>query len=145
MAEGVEGLQPLLRRLVHMAARARNRRRPLRESARHMVGSIAENFDAGGRPVRWRPHARSTRRRLVGPQRVLIRRRRLRNSFRPQATNDEASASSNVIYGPRHHFGYPGGRGRGRSRTPARPFAMLQDADVDEIGGRIFARHIFDE
>jgi phage virion morphogenesis protein len=141
--EAVQGLRELERRLVLMAKRARNRRAAMKESAELMVASVRQNFDAGGRPSRWKPHAASTRRRLVGPQRVLVRKGRLRDSFRPKATNDEAAAASNVIYGPRHHFGYPGGRGRGRSRTPARPVAMLQASDVAAIGGRIFARHIF--
>ncbi len=139
-----EGLEPLLRRLVRMAAQARNRRQPLREAAQEMAQSIRENFDAGGRPAKWQAHALSTRRRVIGPRRVLIRSGKLRNSFKPQATNDEATATSNVVYGPRQHFGYPGGKGRGRSRTPARPFAMLQDEDVDSIGRRIFARHLFE-
>ena len=54
---------------------------------------------------------------------------------------DGVAVGTNVIYGPRQHFGYPGGSGRGRSKTPARPFLMFQDEDIRDIG-EIFKRHI---
>ncbi len=48
---------------------------------------------------------------------------------------------TNVIYARRHHFGYKGGEGRGQSPTPARPFLLIHDDDIRDIG-EIFQRHI---
>lgn len=137
----VAGLERLKRDLVRLAARARHRRAAMRDAAGVMVASIRRSFDEGGRP-RWKAHALSTRRRLVGPQRVLIRSGALRGSFRPRATNSEASADSTTVYGARQHFGYPGGPGRGHSRTPARPFALLQSEDAATLGEKVFLRHL---
>lgn len=142
MGSAVQGMRPLLRHLERVRKRARDRKRAMRKAADLMVESVQRNFDEGGRP-RWQAHAESTRRRLVGPQRVLYRSGALRGSFKPTATNDEASADSSTAYGARHHFGYPGGPGRGHSRTPARPFALLQDEDAPTIGERVFMRHLF--
>jgi len=49
-------------------------------------------------------------------------------------------ALAGIPYAARHNFGYPGGKGRGRAPTPARPFWVTKDgqpviakSDVDEI------------
>lgn len=111
-----------------------------------MVGSIEKNFREQGGPVKWKGLAASTlsRRRRGrgrgGPQ-ILIDTARLKNSIGYRLVNAGVEIGTNVVYAPRQHFGYPGGKGRGHSRTPARPFLMVQPEDVKEIG-EIFKRHV---
>jgi phage gpG-like protein len=53
---------------------------------------------------------------------------------------DGVEVGTNMVQAKRQHFGYPGGTGRGRSKTPARPYMMFQNEDQDAIG-TIFSRH----
>ena len=141
----ITGVEPLLRRLVELGTRSRRTRPAMKQAADVVLGSIRKNFEVGGRP-RWRGLAKSTLRNRKGGS-ILVRSGRLKGSFKPKVGNDETSVSSNVVYGPRQHFGYRPGRGKGGGRgqapTPARPFATLQDEDVVDIG-RIFYRHMFE-
>lgn len=116
-----------------MRGRARSPQAPLKQSADVTGVSIRRNFEVGGRP-RWKRHAESTRRRRVGPSRLLIQSTQLMNSFEPFVTRASAGQRSSVVYGPRQNFGYKGGPGRGHSPTPAREFALFQPADAVQIG-----------
>ncbi len=130
----VIGLENVIGRVVRMRDRARDPRPALGESAELTGESIRRNFEVGGRP-RWKPHAESTRRSTSGPSRLLIREANLMNSFKPFVTRRSAGQRSRTVYGPRQNYGYPGGPGRGHSRTPARPFALFQPEDSRRIGG----------
>ncbi len=128
-----------------------------------MLGSFEKNFKEQGRPQKWQglasggatgPRGRDAKGRFIGGARgkgrkrggrgrkILIDTARLKNSigFRLVATPG-IQWGTNVIYARRHHFGYSGGKGRGRSKTPARPFLMFQKEDFPGIEN-IFKRHI---
>lgn len=139
MGEAVKGAGDLVALLTAMAAAARAPRPALRSAGDEMVEAIQRNIDAGGRPF-WTPLSPNTRRR--GP--LLNRSGRLRGSFAPHVRGRSVSADSDTPYGPRQHFGYKAKRGvtgRGHSTTPARPFAELQDEDLDEVVAPI-GRHV---
>lgn len=166
MAE-MEGLSEVLNRLRELALDTRNVERPLEAIGVYMLGSIEKNFQQQGRPEKWSPLSFRTllgRRKGKGKDRaryhsvfkfaadvrkgktkILIDRARLKNSMNHKVRVGEPSShvevGSNVIYAPRHHFGYEGGGGRGRSKTPARPFLLIQDEDNQKIED-IFRRHI---
>ena len=133
-----QGLAPLLARIMELATRAQRTKEPVGKGVRVGIASIEKNFDLGGRPP-WRGLAASTLKRkkgsiLVGPK------ARLKNSFKPRATNSEGEATSNVIYGPRQNFGFPGGPGRGHAHTPARAFVLWQEEDIRDIS-EVFQEH----
>lgn len=145
----VQGLDQLLRRLAEMATDTRQVEAPLRAIGAYMLDSIERNF----REQRWQALAPSTiRSRLRGKRhksasgiRILIDTARLKNSIGFKLVGSGANAGvaigTNVRYARRHQFGYPGGQGRGRARTPARPFLLFQDEDIKEIG-EILRRHM---
>lgn len=139
MGEAIKGAGQLIALLTAMAAAARAPRPALESSGDEMVAAIQRNFDAGGRPA-WTPLSPNTRR----GGRLLNRSGRLRGSFAPHVRGRSVSADSDTPYGPRQHFGYKakrGATGRGHSTTPARPFAELQDEDLDEVVAPI-GRHV---
>ncbi len=135
MDNGVQGIEPLIAKLIGMAARARNPRPALIEAGEAMIRSIQKNIDVGGRPA-FKPLADSTRLKNPGGS-ILNRSGDLRDSFTPNLRGgNSVSADSNSIYGPRQHFGYDaseGASGRGHAHTPARPFATIPDEDVPNI------------
>lgn len=137
MADAVAGLTRLLNRFITIQGRARDMTPAMQAVGTYMIGSVARTFRAGGRP-KWTGLAASTiaaRRRGKGKGgvKILIDSATLMNSMSSIATANEVSAGTNMIYGPRQHFGYPGGSGRGHSRTPARPFLVFQDEDGPAI------------
>jgi phage virion morphogenesis protein len=122
---------------VRVKVDARRLRRALRAAGRDMgdawaevaeliLTSVVRNFSAGGRPQRWAPLK-------VGGASHLNKTGRLRNSIVPRSDSDSATVGTNVIYAATHQFG--------RGAIPARPFLVLQDEDIDEIG-RIIGRRI---
>ncbi len=156
MAEKSEfgGLDHLNKRLGEIAANARTVKRPLISSAVYMLGSIEKNFQAQGRPRKWSPlnprtlASRRKRKATAGGDRqvrrgsrILIDTVRLKNSMSFNVEDESAEIGTNVVYAARHHFGYPGGKGRGRSKTPARPFLLVQAEDIRKIE-EIFSRHL---
>ena len=146
MPEDIQGLARLVTRIRKMATDAQRVERPLRAAGELMRRSIEQNFRAQGRPAKWQALAPSTRARRRrgrgrgGPQ-ILIDTARLKNSIGYCVMTEGVEVGTNVRYAPRQHFGYPGGKGRGRSKTPARPFLMVQDEDIPAIG-EIFKRHL---
>lgn len=136
MAESVGGMGRLVALLLALAARVRSPREALEEAGGEMVASIRRTFDAGGRP-RWAPLSTATRARGGS---ILNRSGDLRSSFEPRVRGRTVSAESNVVYGPRQHFGYdPGGKtGPGQVRTPARSFAFVADEDVGLVVGPVW-------
>jgi phage gpG-like protein len=104
------------------------------------------NFRAQGRPARWPGLAAaiiSRRRRgkgRGGPQ-ILVDTARLKNSIGYRLVSEGVEVGTNVKYARRQHFGFPGGTGPGHSKTPVRPFLLVQDEDIEAIAG-IFRRHV---
>lgn len=146
MANEIQGLGRLIGRVKQLVADARHVERPMRAAGEVLRRSVEQNFRAQGRPQRWQGLADSTvsRRRRGrgrgGPQ-ILIDSARLKNSIGYRLVSEGVEVGTNVIYARRHHFGYSGGAGRGRSKTPAHPFLLVQDEDIETIAG-IFRRHI---
>ena len=142
MSAKLIGIEKVLNHYTRLAAETDNLAVPLRAAGVYMLGSIEKNFKAQGRPGHWPALAPSTlarRRRGTGKggAKILVDSGRLKNSVTgPSAIATSGSTmriGTNVIYGPRQHFGYPGGAGRGRAKTPARPFLMFQTEDSDAI------------
>lgn len=146
MASGIQGFEKLMRRVKQLETDVRRTERPMRAAGVYMLGSIERNFKAQGRPEKWTALSESTlaRRRKgrgKGKAQILIDTARLKNSVSMRLTGDGVEVGTNVVYAPRQHFGYEGGEGRGQAKTPARPFLMFQDEDIDAIGD-IFRQHI---
>ncbi|MGH9942941.1 MAG: phage virion morphogenesis protein [Pyrinomonadaceae bacterium] len=146
MAEDIQGLRQLLSRVKQLATDTRQIERPLKAAGALLVRSVERNFREQGRPQKWQklaPLTLARRRRgrgRGGPQ-ILINTARLKNSVGYRLVTEGVEVGTNVQYAKRHHFGYPGGSGRGRSKTPARPFLLVQQEDISAIG-EIFKRHI---
>lgn len=137
----VRGFKAAIGSISRMRERARDPRPALEESAEIVGESIHHNFEVGGRP-RWKPHAESTRRSTYGPSRLLIRSTALENSFQPFVTRRTAGQRSRgLAYSLRQNEGYKGGPGRGHSPTPARPFALFQPRDEEQIA-RVMLGHV---
>lgn len=146
MADGFENLDQVIRRVGKLATDVRHVERPLDQAAEYAVGSIKRTILVGGRPKKFAPHAPSTLRsrrkgKGRGGAKVLIDRGRLLGSFDKKVTTDGARIGTNVVYAARHHYGYPGGPGRGHAKTPARPFMLLQPEDIEKIG-KLFGVHV---
>ena len=134
-----------MRRVSKLATDIRRPERAMKTIGTYMLSSIEKNFKAGGRPNRWTGLSSATiagrRNKKKSSIKILVDTARLKNSMQFKADAAQVEIGTNVIYGPRHHFGYGGGSGRGRSKTPARPFLMFQQEDIREIG-EIFTRHL---
>lgn len=149
MARGIEGLDRVLKRVNRLSNNiSRDIERPLKASGVYMVGSIQRNFQAQGRPTKWKPLsaktlARRRKGRGKGKGQILIDRGRLKNSHSMRLVKDGVQVGTNVVYAPRQHFGYSSSKkGRGHAKTPARPFVMFQAPEDFDAIGRIFTRHI---
>ncbi|MET0626571.1 MAG: phage virion morphogenesis protein [Pyrinomonadaceae bacterium] len=146
MAEEIQGLSRLIGRVKRLAADVRDAERPMRASGEVLRRSVEQNFRAQGRPAKWPGLAAATisrRRRGKGrgrPQ-ILIDTARLKNSIGYRVVSEGVEVGTNVKYARRQHFGFPGGTGPGHSKTPARPFLVVQGEDIETIAG-IFRRHI---
>lgn len=139
---GIEGIEKVFNRVKRLKNAVKQVERPLRVSAVYMLGSIDKNFAAEGRPKKWQGLADSTKAQRRGKSpKILTDTARMRRSHSYRVTSAGAEIGTNAVQGPRQHFGYPGGKGRGRSKTPARPFLMFQEEDIREIG-EIFKRHV---
>lgn len=146
MSESIQGLERVVQRLGELATDTRQVERPLKAAGAYMLGSIEKNFRAQGRPQKWPGLSQGALRRRRrgrgrGGAQILIDTARLKNSHGYVVTGDAVEIGTNVKYAARQHFGYAGGKGRGHSRTPARPFLMFQAEDLPEIS-EIFKRHI---
>jgi phage gpG-like protein len=166
MADEIQGLSNLIRRIHQLKSDTRHTERAMAEAGAYMLGSIEENFRAQGRPQKWQGLAASTlaaRRGLrragkgrlrdkqgrysknkSGGAQTLIDTARLKNAiaFKVIGGGVGVEIGTNVKYAARQQFGYPKGEGRGHSPTPARPFLMFQPQDLEYIGGTIFRRHL---
>lgn len=149
MSNEIQGLESLIKRLSELALDTRRVEKPLKAAGAYMLGSIEKNFQQQGRPKKWDPLSprtlagRRKGRRKKGGAKILIDSARLKNSMSVALVEGPAAlVGTNVKYARRQHHGYDSEKGgRGHAKTPARPFLMFQDEDVDAIG-RIFSRHI---
>ena len=106
--------------------------------------SVVKNFEAGGRPHRWKPSKRA----MVEGGRTMVDTGRLMKYITSRAYRDRAEVGTNVIYAAIHQFGGDieasrskylkfriGGRWaqKKKVRIPARPFLVVQDEDWQEI------------
>ena len=89
---------------------------------------VEKNFEAGGRPERWKPSARSKR----DGGKPLTDKGTLRRSMTVDADSKSVRVGTNVIYAGIHQFGGKAGRRR-KVNIPARPFLVISDADQSRI------------
>lgn len=151
-----KGLAQFERRLNKIAENITRPDAILERAGKKMVASIQTNFTQQGRPEKWSPLKPQTlkgrRRRAAtidtggkgkrrGSRRILIDTGWLISSIRYVQFLNGVAAGTSVKQAKRQQFGYPGGKGRGRSKTPARPYVMLQPEDVIDISD-IFSRHV---
>ena len=169
MAEEIEGLDRVNRRLAEIIGKVRHPEPALNAAGEYVIGSFKRNFLSGGRPNKWPGLAASTiasrlrgkggksrgargRHKSAGGMRVLIDTTSLMSSASKKLVDGGVQVGFPDDSGPkggkrvkRLHFGYPGGSGRGHSKTPERPFAVLQvPQDSDFIGKKIFGRYLFE-
>lgn len=143
----IEGIDRVFRRVSKISSNmTRTIERPMKAAGTYMLGSIERNFKAGGRPAKWKPLAASTVRQRrrgggSGGVKVLVDTAALKNSMSMRVRATETEVGTNMVQAKRQHFGYPGGKGRGHSKTPARPYMLFQNEDTDAIG-KIFSRHV---
>jgi phage gpG-like protein len=152
----IKGLAQLERRLNKIADNIARPNDLLERVGKKMVASIQTNFKQQGRPEKWSPLKPQTlrrRRRLAGridtggkgkrrgSRRILIDTGWLISSIRYIQFLNGVAAGTSLKQAKRQQFGYPGGKGRGRSQTPARPYVMFQPEDVKDISN-IFSRHV---
>ena len=126
-----------------------------------LVGSVLENFKQQGRPERWEPlkfstlvsrYIRGNRdrkkkrsvlvkggtgfsagfTRMLGQGKILMDSGILRNSIHGQASRYGVVVGTNLVYSRIHQLGGKAGRGL-RTKIPARPYLVIQDADYDYI------------
>lgn len=146
MANDIQGIENLFRRVRKLATDTRQVQKPLKAAGVVMLGSIQQNFKAQGRPNKWTKLsdvtiARRRKGKGKGSAQILIDRGLLKNSHSMKVSTDGVEVGTNKIQAKRLHFGFPKGKGRGKSKTPARKFVMFQEEDFDTIGN-IFNRHI---
>lgn len=137
--------------LGELQARIKNLTPAMKIIGRIVRDSIVKNFEAGGRPAKWKPSARAQ----VKGDKTLIASSRLMNSIASRGHSNKAEIGTNVVYAAIHQFGgktkphvieprnakalkIPGIGFRKRvnhpgSKIPARPFLMVQEEDWTEI------------
>ncbi|MDX9746360.1 MAG: phage virion morphogenesis protein [Syntrophales bacterium] len=138
--------------LAELARRGRDNREMMLDIGEVVRTSVEDNFEAQGRPERWKQSGRVVR---EGGQ-TLSKSARLRRSFTVAAENGCVTVGTNVECAAIHQFGgktkphtivprpgkalyWPGAAHPVRvvkhpgSDIPARPFLMVQDEDWEEI------------
>lgn len=150
MSAAIKGIEQVLNRFLIIGASVKNLQPAMKASGVYMLGSIERNFQAQGRPAKWKTLAPSTLRQRRkgrgkgGPQ-ILVNEGLLKGSVTSadsmETTNGSMIIGTNKVQAARMHFGYKGGEGRGHSETPARPFLLFQTEDADAIE-TIFNRHL---
>ena len=100
-----EDARPLLRAIVR---RVRNARPVLRALGQIGVDAVQGNFDAQGRPTKWKPRKRPPRRSTGKGYKILALSGRLRNSVHSQVEGREVRIGTNVVYAGVHNRGYSG-------------------------------------
>ena len=81
--------------------RIKNPEKALKECGLVLIRSIAKNFKAGGRPIRWKPSKRA----ISGGGKTLIKTARLKNSITMDVFRNLLKVGTNVKYAAAHQFG----------------------------------------
>jgi phage virion morphogenesis protein len=116
------------KRLTALAAQGHSLRPLMQDIGEEVRRIVEKNFEAGGRPERWKPSARSKR----DGGKPLTDKGTLRRSMTVDADSKSVRVGTNVIYAGIHQFGGKAGRGR-KVNIPARPFLVISDADQSRI------------
>lgn len=136
----LRGDKELVASLRKMEYRSRNLQPVMADIGEYMKRSIQKNFDAGGRPNKWKPSIRAVE---EGGQ-TLVDTARLKNSMTYQPGRDSVKIGTNVIYAAIQQFG-----GTIKAKTkkylqfrvgnqwvkkesvkiPSRPFLLVQEED----------------
>ena len=147
MPEDIQGLRLLLDRIQQLEQDVRSADRALNVAGEIVVTSIHKTFQVEGRPEHWTPLAPATlaRRRKGkgrGGSKILQDTKRMLGGVHKEVISEGVKiATSPLAYAARQNFGYPGGTGPGRSKTPARPYLVVQPEDWIDIR-KVFERHI---
>lgn len=104
-----------------------------------LLTSIDRNFSEGGRygtenvfgggSTRWKPSGRAQR---DGGQ-TLVDTGQLAASIQVNVVGNSVQIGTNKIYGAIHNYGGTAGRNQS-ARIPARPFLVIQNEDLEDIG-----------
>jgi phage virion morphogenesis protein len=121
----------LRRAISRIMERLSNPQRAFKAIGLIVRNSVLKNFEAQGRPQRWKELKESTIRKK-GSSRILEDTGRLRNSITYRAHRDMVEIGTNVVYAGIHQFGGRAGRGHS-AEIPSRPFLMLQEEDYNVI------------
>jgi len=137
----------VMKALERVASKGANLQPLMSEIGEIVLLSVKRNFEEGGRPSPWK---KSRRVQQSGGQ-TLSDTGRLRNSFTVDADNKSVTVGTNVEYAPHLQFGtkpriirptrakalnIPGIGFRKKVKhpgLPARPFLMVQEADIAKI------------
>ena len=158
-------IEEVSRDLKALVRRVSDLRPVLAEFGVHMVRSVEQTFQAGGRPAPWPPSIRALRQ----GGKTLIKTARLKNSIVASVTGPRTlRLGTNVVYAAVHQLGFAGNmtvpehvrrvtRAFGRRlktptyatvrqhqrlvRIPARPFLVAQDEDLTVLQGML-ERHV---
>lgn len=113
----------------------------LKDIGLYVLGSIWKNFEAGGRPYKWKPSQRALRERNL----TLVDKDNLRQGIRFFIVNNKCNfgpSGKSASYAAIHQFGGPTIAPQGHSIImPERPYILLQDEDKEAIK-RIAINHV---
>lgn len=101
---------------------------PMKDIAAYMKASVLKNFEVGGRPEKWAPLSTkylAWKKRQGYSSKPLILTGRLRQSINTSVKKNEARVFTGMKYGVYHQTG--------TRKMPARPFLVVQDADIPVI------------
>jgi len=120
-----------------------------RDFGERMLRSIRQNFQAGGRPDSWKPSKKKSGKTLIDSARLM-------NSITYRLEGEVVAIGTNVVYAAAHQFGVDKqvsvrgrakrqvgghhqrtGKGTRHMMLPARPFLLVQDADLAYLNQRI--------
>ncbi|WLR49616.1 phage virion morphogenesis protein (plasmid) [Halobacillus litoralis] len=123
-------------------------REPLDEAGKYMHKSINDNFEANGRPVKWKKHAPLTKK-LRGSDAQLLRdsgqlrasvtskgkgsKYKLGSNKLVLGSNVKAQGSSRLLADIQQNGANIKVFGKGEGRIPPRPFLMIQSEDEVKI------------
>ena len=151
--------------LAGLRHRMNNLETPMKVIGDQMVKSVRENFLQSGRPEKWKELSAATiigalrtkdftkkgaltakAVKKVNTRKILIgngMKGGLMDSIHYEATSDSVSIGpDNRPYARIHQFGGMAGRGK-KVAIPARPYLVVQDADV-EMAKKIIMAHLLD-
>ncbi|HEX8708028.1 MAG TPA: hypothetical protein VF723_07295, partial [Pyrinomonadaceae bacterium] len=128
MSQEVEGLRELIARIELLRRRSSNLKAPLSDSAEHMLGSLDQNFAAGGRPP-WKQLADSTRAHKSGG--LLDESGDMRGANQPVFSGDGWEIVNTDWKAPFH---LRGTQRNGEEHIPARNWMLYQPEDIEAIG-----------